>query len=369
MSSKLRLWFGGAVGLLLVAVLATCGNDGPVTTGMDDSGGLTEAGPKGGPVGPRATDSNPPGWEGSGGPLGHDGFPTDIDFEGVGLGCFTAVAEQYAGLGVHFSGGAQSLTDPACLNSFNYPPHSPITIIAEFGDGILTVDFDAAHGDVGVRYNTFFALTMTCYTGPGGTGGVVGVDAATFPNIDNFGSPFPPNELLQVVGGGILSCVFAGTPNFFTLDDFFLDGGGGDIPRETCGGEAVTPGVTHFEFAGVHTWIGTEGHDVISTNEDGIDTVTALAGSDLVCTFGGPDVVDLGPDEDTVFLGDGRDVAFGKTGGDDLFGEGGPDRLDGGHTPPGGSDADLHNDVCDGGLGNDRFFLCETIVDPPNPTK
>jgi hypothetical protein len=316
---------------------------------------------------PRVTDPSAPGSEGSG-PLAHDGLPTDIDFEGIGLGCNTAVAEQYADLGVHFSGGAASLTGPPCLNSFNFPPHSPITVIYHPGGDrkFIRVDFDAPHGDVGVRYTSFFALTMTCFTGAGGTGGVVGADVATVPNLDNFGGSIaPPNELLRVTGPGILSCVFAGTSNEFVLDDFFFDAGTGNVPGETCGGQAVTPGVTHFEFAGVTTWIGTDGDDVISTFADEIDNVVAKAGNDLVCTFAYPDVVDLGAGDDTVFLGDGGDVAFGKTGADELNGEEGNDRLDGGHTLVPSSSPDTHPDICDGGPGTDRFFLCETVIDPP----
>ena len=148
MSSKLRLWFGGAVGLLLVVVIAQCGTDAPEPTGMSE--GVTLAG-KGTGAGPRTTDPNPPGWESSG-ILSHDGFPTDINFEGVGLACFGAITEEYAGIGVHFSGDAVALVDGGCLNSFNYPPHSPVTVLIELTDGVVTVDFDTPRSDVGVRY-------------------------------------------------------------------------------------------------------------------------------------------------------------------------------------------------------------------------
>ena len=209
---------------------------------------------------------------------------------------------------------------------------------------------------------------MTCYTGAGGGGAVVGADVATVPNLDNFGGSIaPPNELLRVTGPGILSCVFTGSPDFYTLDDFFF--GPASVPGVSCAGQAVTPGVTHFEFAGVTTWLGTFGDDVISTHPDEIDNVLARSGDDLVCTFDFPDVVDLGAGDDTVFLGDGRDVAFGKTGADVLNGEEGNDRLDGGHTPVPSSSPDTHPDTCDGGFGDDRFFLCETVIDPPNPPK
>jgi Ca2+-binding RTX toxin-like protein len=97
--------------------------------------------------------------------------------------------------------------------------------------------------------------------------------------------------------------------------------------------------------------------------------VIAKGGDDTICTWQGPDVPDGGPDDDLIFGGSQADRMFGKEGHDHLLGEAGQDRLDGGHTPVPSSLPDTQPDICDGGLHQDRFFLCETIIDPPDLPK
>jgi hypothetical protein len=129
-----------------------------------------------------------------------------------------------------------------------------------------------------------------------------------------------------------------------------------------CAGQTTSAGVTSFTFNSVTTFIGTSGPDVIA-GTDHIDVVIAKGGNDLICTHQGADVIDGGPDDDVVFGGTQKDRIFGKEGSDLLFGEEGQDRIDGGHTPVPSSTADTQPDICVGGPGVDRYYLCETIVD------
>lgn len=353
-----------AAAVLLLSLVVRCGGVGPEPTNVDRE--LEPAGKGAGDeTGPRATDPVPPGWPG-GGVLSHDGLPSGMTFEGVGLVCLSIVAEQYAAQGVHFTGAPEALVAPLpCLNTFAYPPHSPVTVIYDAANGTFGIDFDFTTNDVGARYNAFLPLTMTCTTGPGGTGGVVGTAVAVVPNLDHLpGAVAPPNSLVRVQGAGIRSCTFTGSPGFFTIDDVFCAGcpGGSVSGPGTCEGLPTSPGVQRVTFGGVTTFVGTDGPDVIG-GTNGIDVVLGRGEDDSVCTYGGIDTIDGGGGDDRVFGGNQNDVLFGRQGGDHLEGGNANDRIDGGHTPVPSQSPDADPDTCVGGAGNDRFYLCETILD------
>jgi hypothetical protein len=428
MKLKLRLWFGGALSLLLVIGLARCGGDAPSPTEVDESGQLglavtTAGSPRGkttSAAAPIRTTGIGPGpavavlayctdLSGSFGANtaesvlitdGRFGSVTLIDGDvlqptGAELAasyqCALAMTDNrcdgqapgsdqlddFVGLGgglvlsafgfsttIGFHPEILALSPLAAVVSDNGPPNRPVNVA-----GASTAPpCDALMAGV-----TPFSVSLSNATGTAALAIICAEfdDTSAFLAVKGFGDPgdapviginlFPAfaADAAQPGWGQVLAnsvayaCGVAEVP---------------DVPGETCQGQAVSPGVTSFTFNGLTTFIGTDGSDVIS-GTDHADMVVAKGGDDLICTFFGPDVVDGGSDDDIVFGGTQNDRIFGKQGFDELHGEEGQDRLDGGHTPVPSSLPDTQPDICDGGPDADRFFLCETIIDPADLPK
>ena len=91
------------------------------------------------------------------------------------------------------------------------------------------------------------------------------------------------------------------------------------------------------------TLIGSEGDDSL--------TGTGTGTGDTIYGGGGDDFIDASAADDTVYGGDGNDTITGGSGSDEIYGEGGDDEI------IIGGNYSAHNEIVDGGTGNDTLNL------------
>ena len=87
---------------------------------------------------------------------------------------------------------------------------------------------------------------------------------------------------------------------------------------------------------------------MIITGTSGDDNLTGTPGDDTIYALAGSDRIDAGPGNDVIYGGDGNDYLQGGTGSNTLYGENGDDYFD-------SLGLSNHNDIADGGGGNDTF--------------
>jgi hypothetical protein len=143
--------------------------------------------------------------------------PIVIDFDG--LGDFESVTNQFAALGVTFSGAEAHTSPGGLLNEFDFPPFSGTTVVIDTGAEGIRVDFATGATSVSGRFTYGAPFTMTAYAG-------ADVLIATSTFDENTGTGMnPPNELLQLASATPISHVIltTGLGFSFTLDDFTAD--------------------------------------------------------------------------------------------------------------------------------------------------
>jgi hypothetical protein len=138
---------------------------------------------------------------------------TVIDFEG--FECYTSIANQYAGLGVTFS-GATILTLPPCLNPY-FPPHSGMGVIYDWPTGTIGANFSTPVIRAGGYVTGNTVVTLECFDGSN-----VSLGTASLPGANYVGNPgsLPQNIFLEIVSPRIARCEFRDGGNTFTVDDF-----------------------------------------------------------------------------------------------------------------------------------------------------
>jgi hypothetical protein len=151
---------------------------------------------------------------------------------------FTAVTEQYANLGVHFS-SATILRKGGSLSGA-FPPRSGLGVIFDFPTGVITATFDAPHHIVGGYITGNRNITLRAFNQ---AGQVLGSASTGGPNYVGSGGP-PPNMLLQVISSGtdIVRVTFSDSGNTYTVDDFFFD----STPFDTCMRDDATGNLLMF---------------------------------------------------------------------------------------------------------------------------
>lgn len=131
------------------------------------------------------------------------------------------VTEQYASLGVHFS-GATTLHQFRSLNPV-FPPHSGTGVVYDFPTGIITARFDRTQQVVGGYVTGNRSIALRAFDA---SGNLLGSAQTGGPNYVGSPSGIPPNVLLQVssTAGSIAAVTFHDSGNTFTVDDFFFIG-------------------------------------------------------------------------------------------------------------------------------------------------
>jgi len=143
------------------------------------------------------------------------GSALTLDFEG--LADSTAVTNQYAALGVTFS-GPTVLTAGISLNESEFPPHSGLNVVFDDGGPIAGV-FSTPVTGFGGFFTYVSELTMTAYD----AGNNVVVSAVSLFSDNTVSSGNPPNESMDIsFGGGIWGFRISGENlgSSFVMDDF-----------------------------------------------------------------------------------------------------------------------------------------------------
>ena len=149
-------------------------------------------------------------------------YASTIDFEG--LDDLTAVTNQYASLGITFS-GATVLTAGMSLNEFEFPPHSGSNVAFD-ETGPISISFASPVSSFGAYFTYAMPVTVEAYDSGANLVGLA--TSAFFANMalsGDLGSS--PNEFLQIIyAGGISSLTITGDADFggsFTMDDVTYD--------------------------------------------------------------------------------------------------------------------------------------------------
>jgi hypothetical protein len=144
--------------------------------------------------------------------LAAESYAIVIDFEQYAQG--TTITNQYAGLGVSFSGGAQMLVSPN-YNFSDYPPHSGSGVIYNgVGPSIRADAIGGSWANVGVFATSASAFYMDVYN----SSNILLATVSTPANTVSQGGP--ANAFLNYAGPGIAYAIFHDSGNAFVLDDF-----------------------------------------------------------------------------------------------------------------------------------------------------
>lgn len=142
-----------------------------------------------------------------------------IDFENLSAG--SIVNNQYASLGVIFSGGGTILTAGINLNEFDFPPHSGVNVLGDTA-GPITITFTHGVSFVSAFFTYSSLLTMTAY---GTHGQLLGQVTSLFSSNYTSSGNGSPNELIKFMSAaGIAKVTISGSSSgsSFAMDDLMF---------------------------------------------------------------------------------------------------------------------------------------------------